>query len=131
MTVRWDAVVDKSRFWAEPSLPSAVPATPRQGSGAPTTAKVWLFGELAGFLAERPLELILPEGSTAGDLVAELGRRCGAEFLERVLGADGRKFSHCRMFVDGRRVDDMATPVHCGPSPAVVEIILLAAIEGG
>lgn len=131
MTVRWDAVVDKSRFWAEPSLPSAVPATPRQGSGAPTTAKVWLFGELAGFLAERPLELILPEGSTVGDLVAELGRRCGAGFLDKVVGADGRKFSHCRVFVNGLRADDLRMPISAGAAPAVVEIILLAAIEGG
>ena len=131
MKVRWDAVVDGSRFWAEPSRPASVPSHSTQEITEPVTVKVWLYGSLARMLAQRPLELKLPQGFSVGQVMAELGRRYGEEFSDRVLGADGRKFSHCRVFVDGLRIEDLGTPVHAGTSPATVEIILLAAIEGG
>lgn len=129
MSVRWDAVVGSSRFWTEPPRPAAPPSTPEVAS--PVTVKVWPYGTLASVLAERPLELQLPEGFSVGDVLDELGRRYGDEFSDLVIGGDGRKFRHCRVFVDGLPADDVETPVHVGPSPALVEMILLTAIEGG
>lgn len=131
MKVRWDAVVDGSRFWAEPPRPASVPSHSTQEITEPVTVKVWLYGSLARMLEKRPVELELPQGFSVGDVLAEFSRRYGEELSDRVLGADGRKFSHCRVFVNGLRIEDMESPVHAGPSPAVVEIILLAAIEGG
>ena len=131
MTVRWDAVVDRSQFWTESARPAAVSSASTQEISNPVTVNVWLYGSLARMLEKRPLELLLPQGFSVGDVLAELTRRYGGEFSDRVVGADGRKFSHCRVFVDGLRIEDMGVPVKVGASPAMVEIILLAAIEGG
>ncbi|MBI4292638.1 MAG: MoaD/ThiS family protein [Betaproteobacteria bacterium] len=131
MKVRWDAVVDRSRFWTEASRPASASPASTQQITEPVTVNVWLYGSLARMVEKRPLALQLPQGSSVGDVLAELGRRFGEEFTDRVVGADGQKFSHCRVFVDGLRMEDMGLPVDKGPSPATVEIILLAAIEGG
>lgn len=64
-------------------------------------------------------------------VIAELGRRCGGELLSLVADADGRKFNHCRVYVNGEPVEDVAKPVHAAESPALVEMILLTAAEGG
>lgn len=129
MSVRWDAVVGDSGFWTEPPRPAAKPSASEVAS--PAAVKVWPYGTLAGVLTERPLELQLPAGFSVGDVLAELTRRYGAEFSDLVIGDDGRKLRHCRVFVDGLPADDVETPVRVGPSPALVEIILLTAIEGG
>jgi len=131
MSVRWDAVVGSSRFWTEPPRPASKPSAPKQEDSSPVAVKVWPYGTLAGVLAERPLALQLPEGFSVGDILAELGRRYGDEFSNLVIGGDGRKFRHCRVFVDGLPADDVETPVRVAQSPALVEIILLTAIEGG
>ncbi|MCR4332555.1 MAG: MoaD/ThiS family protein [Sulfuricaulis sp.] len=131
MGVRWDSVVGSSRFWTEPSRPAAKSSTLKQEVASPVAVKVWPYGTLASVFPERPLELQLPEGFSVRDVLTELGRRYGDEFSDRVFGADGRKFRHCRVFVDGLPADDVEVPVHAGPSPALVEIILLTAIEGG
>ena len=131
MSVRWDAAVGSSRFWTEPSRPAPKPSPTKKGAASPVAVTVWPYGTLASVFAERPLELQLPEGFSVGDVLAELTRRYGNEFSDRVIGRDGRKFRHCRVFVDGLPADDVETPVHAGPSPALVEIILLTAIEGG
>jgi len=131
MSVRWDAVVGSSRFWTEPPRPTAKPSTSRQEVASPVAVKVWPYGTLASVLAQRPLELQLPEGFSVGDVLDELSRRYGDEFSDLVIGSDGRKFRHCRVFVDGLPADDVETPVRVERSPALVEIILLTAIEGG
>ena len=129
MSVRWDAVVGSSCFWTEPPRPAAKHSTPEVAS--PVAVKVWPYGTLASVLTERPLELQLAEGFSVRDVLDELGRRYGEAFSDLVIGGDGRKFRHCRVFVDGLPADDVETPVHVGASPALVEIILLTAIEGG
>src|ERR1035437_5835284 len=111
---RWDAVVDKSRF--ESPLPAATPKPAQERSSAPVPVKIWLYGELATLLPERPLVIDLADGFTLGDVYAELGRRCGEEFLSVVIRPDGKKSAHCRVFVDGLPVDDLETPVHVGLS---------------
>ncbi|MBI4290256.1 MAG: MoaD/ThiS family protein [Betaproteobacteria bacterium] len=131
MSVRWDAVVDRSRFWTGPSHPAPGQCTSRKEGAAPVTVNVWLYGSLASVMAQRPLPLPLSEGFTLGEVFAELDRRYGKAFSDRVIGADGKKFSHCRVFVDGLPADDFESPAPAGPSPAMVEIILLTAIEGG
>lgn len=131
MGVRWDAVVERSRFWTGPPAPAAGQSTLKKEGAAPVAVDVWLYGSLASVMAKRPLQLQLSQGFSVGDVIAELGRRYGKVFSDRVIGADGRKFSHCRVFVDGMPAEDIEAPVTAGPSPAMVEIILLTAIEGG
>ena len=129
--VRWDAVVDRGGFWSEPPRPESQPSTAEQQSASPVTVKVWPYGTLAAVLAERPLTLQLAAGFSVGDVLAELGRRHGEAFRELVIGSDGRKFRHCRVFVDGLPAEDVEAPVRVGQTPALVEIILLTALEGG
>lgn len=131
MKVRWDAVVGSSRFWTEPPRPAAPARTREKESAAPVSVNVWLYGSLASVSAERPLVLELPYDFTVGEVLAELVRRYGEEFSDQVIGVDGKKLRHCRVFVDGHPADDPEAPVHTGPSPALVEMILLTAIEGG
>lgn len=127
MGVRWDAVVDGSRFWSEPE-PRA-PEAARAGEAVPV--QVWLFGQLAQAETERPLTLTLQTPFSVRDVIAELGRRCGSELLAKVTGPDGGKLKLCRVFVDGLPADDPDTPVNVQTSPAQVEMILLTGIEGG
>lgn len=131
MSVRWDAVVDRSRFWTGPPQPAPGHCAPKKEGAAPVVVNVWLYGSLASVMARRPLALQLAEGFTLGEVFTELGRRYGKAFSDRVIGADGKKFSHCRVFVDGLPADDIEIPIPAGASPAMVEIILLTAIEGG
>ena len=131
MSVRWDAVVDRSRFPTAPPGPAASPSAAVDEGAPPIAVKVWLYGSLARGREERPAEVMLPPGFSVGDVMTELGQRYGKDLLDRLVGPDGRKFSHCRVFVDGLPADDTDSPVHAGSSPAMVEIILLTAIEGG
>ncbi len=78
MSVRWDAVVGCSQFWAEPvRLATAAPA----GADAPVPVRVLLFGALANSTADRALTLNLHSPFCVTDVIAELGRRCGGELL--------------------------------------------------
>lgn len=127
MGVRWDAVVAGSRFWAEPRRPTAAVSA----AGTDASVEVWLFGTLADAIPERPVTLQLRIPFCVADVIAELGRRCGGEFLARVTNPDGRKLSHCRVFVNGEPTDDTAAPVRAETSTARIEMILLTAAEGG
>ena len=127
MSVRWDAVVGRSQFWAEPARPAT--AAPTADTDAPVPVRVLLFGTLANSTADRALTLNLHNPFCVADVIAELGRRCGGELLSLVADSDGRKFNHCRVYVNGEPVEDVARPVH--ESPAQVEMILITAAEGG
>ena len=129
MEVRWDAVVGRSQFWAEPVRPASAP--PAALIDAPVPVRVLLFGTLANSTADRALTLILHSPFSVADVIAELGRRCGSELLSLVADSNGRKFNHCRVYVNGEPVEDVAKPVHSAASPAQVEMILLTAAEGG
>jgi len=129
MSVRWDAVVGCSQFWAEPARP--VPAAPAAGTDAPVPVRVLLFGTLANSTADRALTLNLRSPFCVADVIAELGHRCGGELLSLVADSNGRKFNHCRVYVNGEPVEDVARPVHTAGSAAQVEMILLTAAEGG
>ena len=131
MNVRWDAVVVNNGFWAEPSRPMPTHAPARKVDADRISVKVWLYGSLASVVEERPVELKLPQGFSVADVLAELGRRYGDALLELLVNPDGRKTRFCRVFVDGMPADDVDAPVHSGSSPALVEMILLTAIEGG
>ncbi|CAI09326.1 MoaD/ThiS family protein [Aromatoleum aromaticum] len=132
MNIRWDAVVDcQSRTAEVPgrAVSGAVVGAVRHAAVA--TVNVWLYGTLAGSATERPLRLQIADRLSTNAVIRELGQRLGEEFLGHVVDAKGRKFDHCRIFVDGSEVDNPELPVHQGPGPATVEMILLTAIEGG
>ena len=129
MSVRWDAVVGRSQFWAEPVRPAT--AAPAMLTDAPVAVRVLLFGTLANSTADRALTLNLRSPFCVADVIAELGRRFGSELLSLVADSGGRMFNHCRVYVNGEPVEDVAKPVHAAESPAQVEMILLTAAEGG
>jgi len=129
MAVRWDAVVESGRRQFEPARSPSAQLAP--AAGAAVSVHVLLFGSLAGAFAERPLKLQLRLPFSIGDVIAELGSRCGEEFASRVTAPDGSLLRHCRVFVNGEAVEDLRTPV-CAQDPvAQVEMILLTAAEGG
>ena len=129
MAVRWDAVVESDRRRFEPARPAAARLT--HPASAPASVHIWLFGSLADAVRERPLKLQFRLPFSIGDVIAELGRRCGDEFTSRITGPDGGLLRHCRVFVDGEAVEDPRAPV-CAQDPvAQIEMILLTAAEGG
>ena len=129
MSVRWDAVVGSSQFLAEPARPATT--VPAALTDAPVPVRVLLFGALANSTADRAFVLNLRSPFCVADVIAELGRRCGSELLSLVADSNGRKFNHCRVYVNGEPVEDVAKPVHAVGCPAQVEMILLTAAEGG
>ncbi len=124
MNVRWDCVVtDKTPAFARPAR-DAGPIDPNH----PVEVRVRLFGMLVGREVANPLILQFESGCALRDVIAELGRRLGREFLRHVVSDSGESFNTCRLFLDGEPVQDMATPI---PAAASVEIILFREIEGG
>lgn len=93
--------------------------------------RLWLFGGLSVLCPERPLTLEVPSGITVGELLGILGRRLGAVLLESVMETPSRKFSICRVFIDGMPVDldDRLPETPAGLSD--FELIVLTAAEGG
>lgn len=132
MSVRWDAVVKNKTFWSSRRTPDAAPAAPEAaGAGAPVEVQVWLFGGLAGPEATNPLTLQFAGSCALRDVIDELGRRLGPDFLRTLVSESGESLNTCRVFLDGEHAKDMATPISGGPAAATVEIILFREIEGG
>ena len=132
MSVRWDAVVKNNTFWSSRRVPDATAAAPEAaGAGAPVEVQVWLFGGLAGPEMTNPLTLRFAGRCVLRDVIDELGRRLGPDFLRTLVSESGESFNTCRVFLDGEPAKDMATPISGGPAAASVEIILFREIEGG
>jgi hypothetical protein len=93
--------------------------------------QVWLFGSLADGSVERPLAVEFRGAFSAGDVIAEVGRRCGRIFLDRVTDAGGEVIRNCRVFVNGQPVEDTTEPIRTDAMQTDIELILLTAAEGG
>lgn len=135
MNTRWDEVVDLSSGRSVGSAPRGALAGPRAPSGfaadGSVVVNVWLYGTLAGGAIERPIVLELSRPFTVGDVLAALRAHCGDGFAQHVVDRDGRKYSYCRVFVNGLPNEDLDGPVHDGSCPATVEMILVTGVEGG
>lgn len=95
------------------------------------TVNVRLFGMLAALTRERLVTLHLPKGSTLEDVISELGRRFGMDFLDRILRVPGELHTFCQLFVDGEQVDDLGKEIGASGGVAEIGMILLMASEGG
>jgi hypothetical protein len=95
------------------------------------SVNVRLFGILALLTRQRLVEMTLARGATAGDVLGELGKRFGPDFLARLLRVPGELRSHCAFFANGEQVNDLNTEVACGCGPAEITVILFMASEGG
>lgn len=127
MTVRWDAVVEPTGFWSEPE-----PRAPESGCRTgPVAVQVWLFGRLAQAADERPLTLEMRHPFSVRGVIAELGRRCGRELVEKLTAPDGGKSAFFRVFADGLPIDDLDAPLETRAASPRIEMILLTGIEGG
>lgn len=130
--VRWDAVAKGNNYWSsrrrsdESATVSRVPA-----AGEPVDVQVWLFGRMANPDVANPVPLRLAAGCTVRDVIDELGRRLGPDFLRSVLNESGETFNTCRVFLDGEAARDAAVPIPRGSASTTVEIILFREIEGG
>ena len=129
MSVRWDAVVQDNGFWSNTARPSR--ETPAADANRPVCVQVWLFGSLADGFVERPVTVEVRRLFSVGDVIAEMGRRCGRAFLDRVTAPGGGILRYCRVFVNGQSVDDATAPIQATETPTQVEMILLTAAEGG
>jgi hypothetical protein len=127
VTVRWDAVVERTRFWSEPEhrAPGA------HSRSDPVRVQVWLFGRLAQADGERPLTLEMRHPFSVRGVIAELGRRCGRELVEKLTAPDGGKPAFFRVFADGLPIDDLDAPLETRAASPRIEMILLTGIEGG
>ncbi len=129
MSVRWDAVVDRSLVPGESVSARMRRLTPRRA--CTVLAHVDLFGALISAGAKRSFDLDLPGDATVADVLALLAGDLGEEFLDRVLDPAGNKRSYCRLFVDGVAVEDLQQPLETAAGPAQIEIVLLMGLEGG
>jgi hypothetical protein len=92
---------------------------------------VRLFGILALLTHERVIHFLLPERATVGDVIAELGKRFGDDFLDRVLRVPGELHSYCSFFVNGEQVDDLNLEIAPDGAATDIGVILFMASEGG
>lgn len=129
MGVRWDDVVDRDRFGLHAAR--RVDEAPASATPAGAAVEVLLFGGLADSAIQRQLTLQLASPFSIGEVLGELGRRLGSEFLSRVTEPGGGKLRCCRVFVNGELVDDIGTRLRCAPGRTKIEMILLTAAEGG
>ncbi|MDE2166994.1 MAG: hypothetical protein KGJ66_11745 [Alphaproteobacteria bacterium] len=93
--------------------------------------RVWLFGILSRFTTERPLILHLPATATFGEAIDTLAHRLGGQFAELVLQEPRKTFSHCRIFADGKHVENLNEAFERTTSASNIEMILVMAAEGG
>lgn len=92
---------------------------------------VRLFGMLGILFKERSVALQMTERATLGDVLTELGKRFGREFMERVFRVPGEMHSYCQVFVNNNEVDDLDKELETNGSVTEVGMILLMASEGG
>ena len=112
---------------AAPSTAAADAASQQAGAAV----HVWLFGGLSKFAAERPLVLDMPGGFCAHDVIAEMAKRCGPDFLDTVLRKPGQITSCCKIFLDGWPVDDIHRPLNINRDTCEWEMIVLSGEPGG
>jgi hypothetical protein len=93
---------------------------------------VELYGVIRDLVREKNVEVTLPAGGdgTYRDVLGELGARFGPAFRERILDASGQLLSFVKLYVGGRRVDDLDQALSTRDGP-VVRIIVFAAAGGG
>ncbi len=75
--------------------------------------------------------LRLAAGATAAAVFSNLGQILGPERFADLASGRGDKRSTCRLFVDGKEVEDLSLPLLGRAGRAEVEVIVLAGIEGG
>jgi hypothetical protein len=97
--------------------------------GVPVTVR--LFGILALLTQERIIEFHLPRGSAVVDVISELGKRFGGDFLARILRAPGELHSYCALFVNGGQLEDLNMEIGADGAAAEISVILFMASEGG
>lgn len=132
MSVRWDAVVKNPTYWSSRREEDRARAgSDVEHAAASIEVQVWLFGRLVGPEVANPVGIQCAAGATVRDVIDELGRRLGPEFLSMVLNESGESLETCRVFLDGEAAGGMAAPIPCGSDATRVEIILFREIEGG
>jgi hypothetical protein len=130
--VRWDAVAKGNTYWSSRRRPEdSAPAPRPRETGEPVDVQVWLFGRMANPEVGNPLPLRLAAGCAVRDVISELGRRLGPDFLRSVLSESGESFNTCRVFLEGEPAGDMDAPIPRVSAATTVEIILFREIEGG
>ena len=95
------------------------------------TVRIWLFGALAALSPERPLDLKFAAGFTARDVIKAMAERCDSALSDHVLDDAGTLVRYCRIFADGRAVEDLDTPLTGRTADMDIEMILLMGYEGG
>jgi molybdopterin converting factor small subunit len=92
---------------------------------------VRLFGMLGILANQRLVAFELESSATLGDVLAELEKRFGREFVDRIFRVPGEMHSYCQVFVNNAQVNGLETELKTNGAPAEVGIILLMASEGG
>jgi molybdopterin converting factor small subunit len=99
-------------------------------SEARLTVTVKFMGDLPAVIGQRSLQLDLPAGSTAGDLLARLCDTYGEAFSARVFATPDKLHHYILMFVGGKNIKDNGgfdMPLAGGD----VEVVMLPMFGGG
>jgi molybdopterin converting factor small subunit len=92
--------------------------------------KVKFMGDLPAVVGQRSLEVDMPVGSTAGDLLAYLSDTYGEAFRARVFATPDKLHHYILMFVDGKDIKGNGgfdVPLSKGD----VDVIMLPMFGGG
>ena len=86
--------------------------------------KVMFFGPLGEQLGQESTQFDLPQGSTYGDLLDEIGQRFGHQFHERIWDAQENAFKAGILVVGtGRDLDSRDTSLNDGEEIKIVPIL--------
>lgn len=106
---------------------------PQRTTGVKVTVKLQgAVRPVAGSEVSSPLELILPDKATVGDLLHDLAERLSGPFREVVEAAGQELPPALRLFVDGELALNPAQPlaVRDALSPTVI-VVIMAPMMGG
>ncbi|MBI2816375.1 MAG: MoaD/ThiS family protein [Acidobacteria bacterium] len=88
------------------------------------------MGDLPALIGQRFLVLHMPEGSTVGDLLAQLSSDYGDAFTHRVFSRPGALHHYILIFVGGRNAKELGgLAALLGNNE--VEVVMLPMFEGG
>ena len=79
---------------------------------------VRLFGILRILANQRLVAFELESGATLGDVISELCRRLGKEFVSRIFRVPGEMHSYCQVFVNNAQVNDLDVQLKTNGAPA-------------
>jgi len=105
---------------------------PKGGIVVEVTVKLRGGGGAGSSAPEGPIELSLPDATTAGDLLRELASRLSEPLCSALLPAGDALPTRLRLFIDGQMAERRDQPIASdGRGSARVVVVLASPVSGG